>query len=301
MTRNEFVEKATRVHGDLYDYSLVTTDVKWTDKISIVCKDHGVFLQTPTAHISSRCGCQVCSGKLRLTSPAFIRKAQEVHGDRYDYSKVQYKNASTKVVVGCKVHGDFEISPDAHANGGQGCRVCWAERLGNLKRGNLDKFLNRAIEVHGKRYDYSLVTEYTTDRHKVNVICKLHGPFSISPNNHQRGRGCPGCKTSGYRLNLPGYLYVLTSDTTTKVGITNRQPSYRARETSRSAGKQFDVVHSIFLEDGSRIAKLEHYALAYLRDNYQAVAEEYKGSTESFVSVDLDALIKKIAVKVTQL
>lgn len=238
---------------------------------------------------------------LKFTTEEFVEKAVAVHGTLFDYSKVQYRGATSKVIVGCRIHGDFLISPDAHANGGQGCAKCKFDKIGNLRRGTVDAFLNRAIEVHGKRYDYSTIGEYKHNKHKLQVRCKLHGPFMVSPNNHLKGRGCPGCKTSGYRSNLPGHLYILTAGSTTKVGITNRQPATRAREVSKSSGKQFSVVHSIFLEDGLTIAKLEHHALSFLRDNYETVAEEYKGSTESFIDVDVGILIKKIAERVIAL
>ncbi len=59
----------------------------------------------------------------KLTTEEFIKKAREVHGDRYDYSKVEYVNASTKVCIICKEHGEFWQKPSPHT-AGHGCAKC---------------------------------------------------------------------------------------------------------------------------------------------------------------------------------
>ena len=88
----------------------------------------------------------------RLTTEEFISKAREVHGDRYDYSKVEYKNAKTKVKIICPIHGVFEQSPDAHLHG-QGCRDCGYDS----NKLNQESFIEKAKEKHNDFYDYSKV------------------------------------------------------------------------------------------------------------------------------------------------
>ena len=116
----------------------------------------------------------------------FIAKAKLKHGDRYDYSLVEYINSRTKVKIICKIHGVFEMSPDNHLSG-QNCGRC----AGNGKK-TTSLFILDAINVHGNTYDYSNVF-YTTAATKVDIGCEIHGMFSQTPNSHLRGAGCPEC------------------------------------------------------------------------------------------------------------
>ena len=101
----EFIKKAKEVHGDKYDYSKVEYK-KAIEKICIICPEHGEFWQIPTNHLKG-CGCPSCGGNKKYTLEIFIKKAREVHGDKYDYSKVDYKKASEKVCIICPKHGEF--------------------------------------------------------------------------------------------------------------------------------------------------------------------------------------------------
>ena len=111
----EFIRKAREVHGDKYDYSKAEYKNHLT-KITIICPEHGEFQQIPSGHLSGH-GCPKCSGKAKLTTEEFIRKAREVHGDKYDYSKVDYKNANTNITIVCPEHGEFEQRPADHLRG----------------------------------------------------------------------------------------------------------------------------------------------------------------------------------------
>lgn len=84
----DFVSKATAVHGDLYDYSKAEY-VRSSVKVEIVCRIHGVFRQTPNAHLSGS-GCPKCAGKF-LSTDEFIAKARSVHGDRFSYDSTEYR------------------------------------------------------------------------------------------------------------------------------------------------------------------------------------------------------------------
>ena len=86
----EFIAKAKAVHGDKYDYSKVNY-AKNTTKVTIICKIHGEFEQCPAYHLLGQ-GCPECGGRRKLTTEEFIEKARKVHGDKYDYSKVNYVN-----------------------------------------------------------------------------------------------------------------------------------------------------------------------------------------------------------------
>ena len=128
----------------------------------------------------------------RLTKEEIIERFVATHGDRYDYSRVEYKNRQTKVTIGCPAHGWFEQLPDDHARG-CGCRRCASEANGKkLKLEAKEKLLSNFREAHGDRYEYSLV-EYVNSVTKVKIICHEHGPFLQAPAMHASGHGCPEC------------------------------------------------------------------------------------------------------------
>ena len=124
LTTEQFIERAKTVHGDKYDYSQVIYNGAHP-KIKIVCPIHGEFEQTPTNHINHKQGCPLCGKELRTsTKETFITKANQVHGDKYDYSLVEYKNNYTPVKIVCRLHGEFEQKPNKHISQKQGCPVC---------------------------------------------------------------------------------------------------------------------------------------------------------------------------------
>ena len=91
-------------------------------KVKIICFKHGIFNQSPEKHVSGQ-GCPKCSGSLKKTTESFIKKAKSIHGDRFDYSLVEYVGAKTKVTIICPKHGPFEQTPDRHYNS-KGCKSC---------------------------------------------------------------------------------------------------------------------------------------------------------------------------------
>jgi hypothetical protein len=87
-----------------------------------------------------------------LLTEEFIRKAREIHGDKYDYSLVDYKGTKSKIKIICKIHGEFEQRVENHIRRKQGCLKC-----GIIKNSSInDDFIKKAKEIHGDRYDYSL-------------------------------------------------------------------------------------------------------------------------------------------------
>jgi hypothetical protein len=179
-----FIAKAREVHGDRYDYSLVDY-VSNRTKVKIICSEHGMFEKTPSNHLNGQ-GCKHCSGKAKGTTETFIAKAKEVHGDRYNYSLVEYVNNAAKVKIICSEHGVFEQKPNNHLKG-RGCRHC-----AGIAKGTTEAFIAKAKEVHGDNYDYRLV-DYVNAYTKVKIICSEHGVFEKTPSNHLNGQGCSHC------------------------------------------------------------------------------------------------------------
>ena len=127
----------------------------------------------------------------RLTTKEFIIKGNQVHGDKYDYSKVEYVNNKTKVIIICPDHGEFKQTPQSHLKGSD-CFNCALIERSNKKRSNAKEFIAKAKEVHGDEYNYSKVV-YINSNTKVVIICAIHGDFNQIPSSHLQGHGCYDC------------------------------------------------------------------------------------------------------------
>ena len=185
-----FIEKAEKVHGKYYDYSKVEY-INNRTKVCIICPDHGEFWQVPKDHLNG-CGCPCCARKSRSKgNEKFVVDAQKIHGDKYDYSKVEYENANKIVTITCPIHGDFSMRPTNHLKG-QGCKECAKAKMGAYQKSDTGDFIGKSRLAHGDKYDYSKV-EYVNNRVKVKIICPIHGEFIQKPLDHIQGRGCPEC------------------------------------------------------------------------------------------------------------
>lgn len=120
------------------------------------------------------------------TTQDFIAKAKIVHGDKYDYSKVNYTGTYNHVTIICPAHGEFKQQPKMHLRG-QRCAKCVG-----VHRLTKDEFIDRAIKIHGDKYDYHNVN-YINCMRKVDIMCDRHGIFHQKPNDHLGGHGCPNC------------------------------------------------------------------------------------------------------------
>lgn len=188
-----FIRRAKEVHGDYYDYSLVEYKNAKT-RVKIICPVHGIFVQTPDNHLHngcSECGRESSKYKLRRTFDEFVSRAREKHGGKFDYSQVEYINSTTKVIILCPIHGEFEQTPREHLSG-HGCPKCRGYNVSISKRSTKEKFIYKAQEIHGDKYDYSKV-EYINNATKVCITCHKHGDFYQTPANHLRGKGCDRC------------------------------------------------------------------------------------------------------------
>ena len=203
-TKETFIKRACEIHGDKYDYSKVEY-TNLNTHVCIICPEHGEFWQLPSNHIHKTHprGCPKCNGGVVLTQEEFLTKAHEIHGDKYDYSKVDYVNTNTKVCIICPKHGEFWQRPGAHLSGA-GCPSCWEERKGQSLYSNTEEFIKKARKVHGDKYDYSKV-DYERSRKKVCIICPKHGEFWQTPNDHLCGGGCHECSKIiiGQKHTLP--------------------------------------------------------------------------------------------------
>jgi hypothetical protein len=136
-----FINKANLKHNSKYDYSLVKYE-KSNKKVKIICPIHGEFEQLPYSHLRGK-GCKKCGetntkDKLTHNVDDFIQKSKLKHGDKYDYSLVDYKNSQTSVSIICKNHGVFKQLPYDHISG-HGCNKC-SSSISNYEL-EINKFL----------------------------------------------------------------------------------------------------------------------------------------------------------------
>ena len=246
-TKDSFLEKALSVHGNTYDYSLVEY-VNRETPVSIVCRKHGVFKQTPSAHMRGQ-GCPRCTSNRVYGFDEFVAEANKIHNGRYLYNPESYTNISSYIECVCDKHGIFRVRGNEHLKGRK-CPQCAMEdkiinnttmdskhitiesctfsndkkvdfvytcdihgtltkrlkykpaKIINLtcrecaltrERANrVDSFIKKANEIHGGKYDYSHVDRVKKGR-SVTIICPKHGEFTVLPESHLGGTCCKEC------------------------------------------------------------------------------------------------------------
>lgn len=189
--KKKVLEKANKIHNRKYDYSKVCY-VNVNDPVEIVCPTHGSFWQTLCIHTSSGSGCPKCARENdKLTTEQFIERSKLVHGNRYNYSKVQYHTNVSMVTITCPEHGDFVQRAGSHLAGSK-CKKCFLEE----NRKSTEQFIEDAKRLHGDKYDYSRV-KYHGNKKPVEIVCPTHGSFWQKPNSHLTSRnGCRFCMES---------------------------------------------------------------------------------------------------------
>ena len=198
LTLEEFIQRANKIHNNKYDYSNVNY-INNNTKVMIWCPEHGFFEQTPGKHLSGQ-RCPDCSGHTRWNTEKFIEESIKIHGKgKYDYSKVDYVNNSTNVIIHCSIHGDFEQRPYIHLKG-SGCPECSGKISYNTKT-----FIEQANKIHNNKYSYNNLI-YTGIFNKVIITCPIHGDFEQTAHDHICGCGCPRCSKSKLELEVLDYL-----------------------------------------------------------------------------------------------
>lgn len=207
-TLETFTAKAREIHGDRYEYIELVRDKGKPGKVRIRCKVHGESLILMNGHITVAAGCRKCGfetlrAKKQLTFEQFTVKAKEIHGDTYEYSKLELVNGKSVATIVCKIHGEFTQGAAQHLMG-QGCKVCGNIRSAKKRTLDTAEFIARARETHGDTYDYNV--EESTPTH-LSVTCRKHGEFKILKHGHAYGQGCSRCaderNAEQLRLSLP--------------------------------------------------------------------------------------------------
>jgi hypothetical protein len=244
---------------------------------------------------------------------AFEIKANAIHKNKYIYEKINYINSNNKVLIHCKIHGDFLITP-AHHLQGKGCNQCGINKRSEKKRKTTDKFIKEAIKVHGNKYNYTN-TIYLLDNKKVDIECLKHGFFSQVASNHLQGQGCPLCrnetlsniaKNNSYGWALSRWMekcknkfpkfYILKcynqDEEFIKIGITSNDIK------KRYPGKyqmpyNFKVIYEK-INNIEYVYKLEKFIKKNMKNNIYKTKLNFNGMHECYEKKSLDIIIKFI-------
>lgn len=160
----EFIKKSRKIHGNKYNYNEVNYH-NCKSPVTIICPNHGPFHQIPNGHLNGN-GCLECVRDSQTSNTEeFIQKSVKLHGNKYDYSKVDYQGALNKVTINCSIHGDFDQTPNDHLRG-CGCPNCFESKgerhIATILNSNNIQFVRQKTfnECRGKlnplRFDFFL-------------------------------------------------------------------------------------------------------------------------------------------------
>lgn len=185
LTTKEWIKKSKIIHKSKYDYSK-SIYISSDKKIIIICPIHGEFKQRAGNHLYLGRGCLKCNGGALISKRDWVIKCQKKHGKFYNYSKSNFKGVKKKILIICPIHGEFWQTAEKHFD--YGCQACAGNKLISKK-----EFISRSNLIHNFKYDYSLIKKLSGLSKKVKIICKIHGVFEQTANNHLQKRGCKYC------------------------------------------------------------------------------------------------------------
>lgn len=189
-TTSEFIADANKVWKNKYNYSLV--DYKGANIPIKIIYDGNIFEQTPSCHLQGF----KCESDVIKNQDDFIRKALDRHGEKYDYSLVDYKGISKKVKI---IYNGIIYEQKAGAH-------LYAGLVENrIVKKTTESFIMEANQVHDFKFDYSKVN-YINSQTKIIIICKIHGEFSQIPTSHLQGHGCSFCMESNGEKEIAKFL-----------------------------------------------------------------------------------------------
>lgn len=201
-TKQEFINRSISRFGDRFNYDK-TVYTKQDCELTITCKVHGDLTLTPLAHFWSTYGCAKCDYEIPRAKRFNIalERARQIHGDKYDYSRINYVNSSEKVEIVCPIHGSFWQSMFSHSKDGNECPKCSKDK----ERVTLDEFIARSRKLHCDKDSYDK-TNYSVLQDEVTITCKVHGDYTQRANSHLAGYRCRKCHIDEYLLSKEQFV-----------------------------------------------------------------------------------------------
>lgn len=202
------IERIELKHGNKYTYKNLydNNNLNLKTILDINCPYHGGFKQKTVGHLKfgcKKCGKEISNQKQSRNKDEFIKKANEKWDEFYNYDKFIYILSSTKSIIICPIHGEFQQTPNIHLR--SGCKKCGYEKLSNKMKMEYNKFFNICNEKHNFKYDYC-ESIYVNSRTKIKIKCPVHGYFNQNSQAHFSGSGCPSCNESRGELAIRNFL-----------------------------------------------------------------------------------------------
>ncbi len=200
----DFIERANKVWNNKYDYSKVEYTGA-SNKVCIICSEHGEFWQTVSNHLKGQCGCKQCRGKSKdfeviRTFEDFKKQAEKKYGNKFDFSKVEWKGSREKICIICPEHGEFWTLPRQFLLNKTGCPKCM-----HGLRYTQEEFIEACKKNHTIQYDYSK-TVYTGSINKIIVTCPKHGDFQMMASTFKACSNCPECCIDNLKLTTEEFI-----------------------------------------------------------------------------------------------
>lgn len=212
---SDYVDRAKKIHNNYYDYSKVDYNVmdKKDNKVIIICPEHGEFLQSMHHHVNRKQGCSQCSGKYKMTTLEYVKKAEKIYKDAYDFCLTVYINRDTNVNVICKKHGLFTKNARLFISG-SGCPKCGGSSGEKIISSILDKHhikYIREYKLEQFRYDFyipklNIIIEYDGRQHfdALEYFGGLEGLIKIKKRDQEKNNLCRAYNI--YLIRIP-YTY----------------------------------------------------------------------------------------------
>jgi hypothetical protein len=197
-----FIVKAEALHGKKYNYDKVNY-IRAHTPVVITCTKHGDFKQRPADHLTGKgcpkCGAEKVGGKLRLDKAEILKRFAAAHGNKYDYSRMEFKGVTKKIEIVCTSHKEiFFQSPYSHYTGQTGCSKCLLLKMGRKPKSTLEEVIQTLSEVHNNKYTYP-EQPVPGAKDRMRIVCSVpgHGEFIQTYDAHRNGNGCPKCCAVG--------------------------------------------------------------------------------------------------------
>lgn len=205
----------------------------------------------------------------RLTTAEFIKRAKEIHGDKDDLSKVDYKNNKTKICIICPIHGEFWIRPEQYLKG-KGCPKCANNQY------TTEQFIEKARKIHGFKDDLSQV-DYINSHTKIKIICPIHGEYEIKPYLYLQGYRCTKCSnyipkyTTEEWINAAKRIHGDKYDYSKVIYINNHT---KVCIICKECGNEFWIIPTKHLYQKHGCPKCAHQSYAYTTKEWVEKAQE---------------------------
>lgn len=211
----EFIKRSKEIFGNRFLYDKTVYE-KSSKKLIITCRIHGDFEIRPDNHINNKSICRECSldarrKRKKITNENLyeeIKKLDLPKNLRYD-KNFKFKRLSDKIDFYCIIHDlNYKVSIDKLIFHNNQCPECAKLKRAKSNTKSIDDVIEEFNRLYGNKYDYSKFNYINSKTNSI-IICKEHGEFKSSYQDHKNGKICEKCRKkygSLFNYNLIRYL-----------------------------------------------------------------------------------------------